>query len=171
MPADHLNVIERALIDELRNPTGSPWPSGSVTVFGQFPETSEIKYPCIIIEHVANGLETQFIGQKATFGSGSTEKTSEIYGMGFSIWVAVDKESSISVVPPGEAEAVQYKQRRLINYLQQQVANILMDVVFDATLTEVIERHFQGFRNMTYDSSREVWAARTSLLITFLNYR
>jgi hypothetical protein len=91
--------------------------------------------------------------------------------MGFSIWVAVDKESSISIVPPGEGSAVSYKQRRLINYLQQQVANILMDVVFDATLTEVIERHFQGFRNMTYDSSREVWAARTSLLITFLNYR
>jgi len=169
MPADHLNVIERKLVDELRNPTGSPWPSGSVTVFGQFPETADIKYPCIIVEHVANGLETQFMGQKATFGG--QEETAEIYGMGFSIWVACQKESTLSVIPPGGAEAVQYKQRRLINYLQQQVANILMDVEFDPDLTEVLERHFQGFRNMTYEPSREVWAARTSLLVTFLNYR
>ena len=155
MPADHLNVIERKLIDELR--TNFPAASGSVTVFGQFPETSEITYPCIIVEHVANGLETQFMGQKASFGSDSTEKTAEVYGMGFSIWVAVDKDSSLSVVPPGEGAAVSYKQRRLINYLQQQVANVLMDVEFDASLTEVIERHFQGFRNITYEPSREVW--------------
>ena len=64
MPADHLNVIERALIDTLRNPSSSPWSSGDVTVFGQFPETEDIKYPCIIVEHVANGIETQFIGQR-----------------------------------------------------------------------------------------------------------
>ena len=45
MPADHLNVIERKLVDELRNPTGSPWPSGSVTVFGQFPRQPTLNIP------------------------------------------------------------------------------------------------------------------------------
>ena len=111
MPADHLNVIERSLIDTLRNPSASPWSSGDVTVFGQFPETEEIKYPCIIVEHVANGIETQFIGQKTTFGSGSslTTKDGELYGIGFDIWIACHKESTISVIPPpGD-----WKRRRL----------------------------------------------------------
>jgi len=177
MPADHLNVIERALIDALRAPPSNAWSVGDITVFGQFPETSEVEYPCIIVEHVANGLETQFMGQQATFGSGSSpsEKTAEIYGIGFDIWVACNKESSMSIIPPpGTGSAVDYKQRRLINYLQLQVANILMDVDFETLtpyLTEVTERHFQGFKNLTYDATLEVWAARTSMLVNFKNYR
>ena len=75
---DHLNNIERALIDNLRtgkyNTTGgigsgSGWSSSDVTVFGQFPTTDENKYPCIITEMKANGIETQFMGQQLTSGS------------------------------------------------------------------------------------------------------
>jgi len=177
MPADHLNVIERSLIDTMRNPPAAPWPSGSVSVFGQFPETSDIKYPCIIVEHVANGIETQFVGQKTTFGSGSSlsSKDGELYGVGFDIWVACDKESELSVIPPpGTGSAVKYKQRRLLNYMQLQVANLLMDLDFETLtpyMTEVTERHFQGFRNISYNSNLETWSARTSMLITFKNYR
>ncbi len=56
---DHLNVIERKLIDNLRTgtytsgsrgSTATAWSSGDVTVFGQFPETEDVKYPCIIVE-------------------------------------------------------------------------------------------------------------------------
>jgi len=177
MPADHLNVIERSLIDAFRNPSSSPWASGAVTVFGQFPETEDIKYPCIIVEHVANGLETQFMGQKATFGSGSsaTDKTAELYGVGFDIWIACDKETSLDVVPPpGTGSAVKYKQRRLMNYMELQVANILMDLDFETLtpyMTEVTDRHFQGFRNINYNAQLEVWSARTSMMIVFKNYR
>jgi len=49
-----------------------------------------------------------------------------------------------------------------------------MDVDFETLtpyLTEVTERHFQGFKNLTYDPTLEVWAARTSLLVNFKNYR
>ena len=55
---DHINNIERALIDTLRSGTynttagigsGSAWASGNVTVFGQFPTTDQVKYPCIMV--------------------------------------------------------------------------------------------------------------------------
>ena len=68
--ADHLNVIERLLIDNLRTGTynttagigsGSAWDSGDITVFGQYPEPEDIKYPCIIVDMVANGIEEQFM--------------------------------------------------------------------------------------------------------------
>ena len=58
--------------------------------------------------------------------------------------------------------------------MQLQVANILMDLDFETLtpyMTEVTERHFQGFRNITYNPNLETWSARTSMLITFKNYR
>ena len=175
MAIDHLNDIERALIDNLRlgkyntvtapdtAATGNAWTSADVTVFGQFPTTVETKYPCIITEMAANGIETQFMGQRLT--SGSSNAIGELYGVAFNIYVAVDSKCSITV--GGEV----YKERRLLNYLMLNSANILMDTDFSTTDTEVDERHFSGFKDIGYDPKLEHWVAVASMVIVFKNTR
>ena len=166
---DHLNDIERKLIDQLRTGTyitasgpANAWSDTDVTVYGQFPETAQVTYPAIIVEHIANGLETQFMGQDM----GSAIK-GEIYGIGFNIFIGVDKDSSITV--DGEV----YKERRLLNYLMLNCANVLMDVDFPAATVPatVVERHFSGFRDIGYNPDLETWNAISSMVIVFKNSR
>ena len=104
MANDHINTIERKLIDNLRNGTyttiagidsGSSWSSTDVTVFGQFPQPEDISYPCIVLEMTANGVEQQFTGQAVT--SGTSAAIGELYGVGYQIHLAVEKESAITV--------------------------------------------------------------------------
>jgi len=170
MPVDHLNIVERKLIDNLRTGTyntaagtSTAWTSSDVTVFGQFPTTDETKYPCIITEMVANGIEQQFMGQNISFGT--DEKKGELYGVGFNIYLMVDRDCSITI--SGEP----YKERRLINYLMLNSANVLMDCDFSATNTEVVERHFSGFRDIGYNPDLETWNAMASMVIVFKNNR
>ena len=166
MATDHLNVVERELIDNLRTGTysgGTAWSSGDVTVFGQFPETEDIKYPCIILQMLANGIEQQFMGQ--SISSGSSTVTGELYGIGFNMHIAVDKESSMTV------DGTAYKQRRLLNYLMINCANVLMDCDFTSTDTEVVQRLYSGFRNVGYEPMLEVWAAMTGMVLVFKNTR
>jgi len=172
MAVDHLNVIERKLIDNLRaglyNTTagigsGTAWSEGDITVFGQFPETEDVQYPCIVVEQMANGIEQQFMGQLLT--SGGSDAIGELYGIGFGITCAVEIESSMTV------NATAYKQRRLINYLMNNCANILMDCDFNTTDTEVTERLFSGFSRIGYNRTSEVWAASCNLVLVFKNTR
>jgi len=173
---DHLNNIERALIDNLRtgkyNTTGgtgagSGWSTSDVTVFGQFPTTDETKYPCIITEMKANGIETQFMGQRLTSGSSAGLALGELYGVGFNIYLMVDKESTITV--SGEP----YKERRLLNYLMLNCANTLMDCDFIAASppTEVVERHYSGFKEIGYNPDLETWVSVAAMVIVFKNSR
>ena len=170
MPVDHLNIVERKLIDNLRTGTyntaagtSTAWSSSDVTVFGQFPTTDQTKYPSIITEMVANGIEQQFMGQNISFGT--DEKKGELYGVGFNIYLMVDRDCSITI--DGEP----YKERRLINYLMLNSANVLMDCNFSATNTEVVERHFSGFRDIGYNPDLETWNAMASMVIVFKNNR
>ena len=172
MAVDHLNIVERKLIDNLRTGTyntaagtGTAWSSSDVTVFGQFPSTDQTKYPAIITEMAANGIEQQYFGQNLTFGSSNTAAKGELYGVVFNIHLAVDRDSSITI--SGEP----YKERRLLNYLMLNSANVLMDVDFSSTTTEVVERHFTGFTDMGYNPDLEIWAAMASLVIVFKNNR
>ena len=114
--ADHLNNIERTLIDNLRTgtyktatSTATAWSSSDVHVFGQFPETEEAKYPSIIVSQRVNGIEEQFLGMLV--GEGASTKRGEMYGIGIDIHLMVDENSVITVDGTG------YKQRRLLNYL------------------------------------------------------
>ena len=172
MPVDHLNIVERKLIDNLRTGTyntaagtSTAWYADppDVTVFGQFPTTDETKYPAIITEMVANGIEQQFMGQNISFGSNDAK--GELYGVGFNIYLMVNRDSSITV--SGEP----YKERRLINYLMLNSANVLMDCDFSATNTEVVERHFSGFRDIGYNPDLETWNAMASMVVVFKNNR
>jgi hypothetical protein len=172
--ADHLNVIERKLIDNLRDGTfnttagtgsGSAWDTTDVTVFGQFPSTDRIKYPCIITEMISNGIQEQFMGQDITYGSSDTAAIGELYGVGFRIHIAVDRDSSITV------SGAPYKERRLLNYLMLNCANVLMDTEFDAATTEVTQRIFSGFQDVGYNSEMEIWASVATMIIVFKNNR
>jgi len=169
---DHLNVIERALIDSLRTGTyktatgtDTAWTASEVTVFGQFPMPEDVRYPCIIVQQVANGMEEQMMGQKMTFGG--TDKHGEIYGVGFNIFLSVDANSVITVDGTG------YKERRLLNYLMLNVANVLMDCELQGSpnTTEVIERHHSGFTDIGYSPTSETWTSMTSMFISFKNDR
>ena len=170
--ADHLNIIERKLIDNLRTGTlnieagtDTAWSTSDITVFGQFPTTDEVKYPCVVCQLSANGVETQFMNQKLTYGSSNTEAVGELYGVAFNIQIAVDRASTITV------SGAPYKERRLLNYLMNNCANVLMDCDFNTTDTEVVERHFAGFRNIGYNPNLEVWAAEANMIVVFKNYR
>ena len=172
MAVDHLNIVERKLIDNLRSGTynttagtSTAWSSSDVTVFGQFPTTDQTKYPSIITEMAANGIETQFMGQDLTFGGSNTAAKGELYGVGFKIHVLVDRASTITV------EGEPYKERRLLNYLMLNSANVLMDVNYNSTTTEVVERHFTGFTDIGYNPDLEIWAAMASMVIVFKNNR
>ena len=166
---DHLNVVERKIIDNLRTgtytsgsvgSTATAWDSGDVTVFGQFPETEDALYPCIISEMTANGIEQQFTGQTMNTG-----EIGELYGVSFKFHIVVDRDSTITV------NSVGFKQRRLLNYLMLSTANILMDCDFSGTDTEVVERHYTGFQDMGYNPDLEVWAAVCSMIVVFANDR
>lgn len=172
MAVDHLNIVERKLIDNLRAGTyntaagtSTAWSAADVTVFGQFPSTDETKYPAIITEMSANGIEEQYFGQNLTFGSSDTAAKGELYGVGFKIHLLVDRDSSITI--DGEP----YKERRLLNYLMLNGANVLMDVDYSATTTEVVERHFTGFTDIGYNPDLEIWAAMATMVIVFKNNR
>ena len=155
-PPDHLNNIERALIDKLRlgtytTTTGSAtaWADTDVTVYGQYPTTDDVNYPSIITEMVANGMEQQFMGQKLTNNAG-TDARGELYGVGFNIHIMVDSDSSISITntTSGGDIAQPYRERRLLNYLMLNCANILMDLDFSALtyslviLSTILEHHY-----------------------------
>ena len=168
--ADHLNNIERTLIDNLRNKdeeAGHAWGLGEVTVFGQFPETEDVKYPCVVVELVANGIEEQFLGQSVSTAA-SNDVKGEIYGMAFNIHCACDIESTLST-----GDGAGFKQRRLINYMMLNVANILMDCDFQGATpsTEVVQRYHTGFRQINYNADLEVWSATTGMVIVFVNSR
>jgi len=187
-PPDHLNNIERALIDKLRlgtyntvGGTDTAWSNTDVTVYGQFPTTDDVSYPCLIVEMVANGIETQFMGQNITKNDGTAAR-GELYGIGFNIYIMVDRASSITITntTSGGNVAQPYKERRLLNYLMLNGANVLMDLDFadivkgaagTPAATEVDERHFSGFRNIGYDPALELWTSQASMVVTFKNSR
>ena len=187
-PPDHLNNIERALIDKLRlgtyrtaTSTATAWSNGDVTVYGQYPTTDDVNYPSIITEMVANGMEQQFMGQKLTNNAG-TDARGELYGVGFNIHIMVDSESSITVTntTSGGDVAQPYRQRRLLNYLMLNCANILMDLDFSnitkgatgtPAATEVDQRMFSGFRDLAYNPDLDLWMATASMVVVFKNSR
>ena len=71
MANDFINLIERAIIDELR----SIFPECSI--YGQYPEAVNASWPAIILEMVGSGTEQKFMGKKVTFGASNTQTTGE----------------------------------------------------------------------------------------------
>ena len=70
MAKDFLNVIERALMMGVSD-TINTAVTGDVHVYGEFPETEDLKFPAIIVQHVGSGFEQQMMGQQMTLGGAS----------------------------------------------------------------------------------------------------
>jgi len=159
--ADFINIIERKIIDQLR--TDFP----SCHVYGQYPESTNIQYPCIILEIEGSGPFQKMMGEKVSFGS--TDYTGELYGIIYVIHVLIDRKSDITV------DGTKYKQRRLQNYLLLNVANTMTDLGTTAkpwpATVDVIEQELQNWVDVGYDAQMELFGASVTFMVAFQNYR
>ena len=186
MAKDHLNVIERALMlgisDKLNAATQAGTDGdGNIYVFGQFPETEELKFPAIVVQLVNSGFEENFFGDAVTFGSTSNNTSSgsgEVYGVTFLIHIFVDKDTSISVnsapIKSGSASEIVYKQRRLINWLMLNIANSIMEIDWDQyeeDELEILERHLDQWRDIGFMPQAQWYGATAEFSLAFLNLR
>ena len=174
MAKDYLNVIERALMMGISDGINSLTEDGeNIHVFGEFPETEDLKFPAIIVEHTGSGFEEQFMGQDVTLGSSSG--TGEIYGASYTLHVICEKETTIQVGSNNfSASDAYYKQRRLLNWLMLNVANQIMDLnwsVFDEEDTQVLERHLNAWQNIGFIPDLQWYGASADFMITFTNVR
>ena len=174
MAKDFLNVIERALMMGISATINSLTESGEdVHVFGEFPEVEELKFPAVIVQHTGSGFEEQVMGQGVTLGS--TRGTGEIYGASYTLHVICEKETNIQVVSgASSASDVNYKQRRLLNWLMLNVANAVMDMSYDTYEeedTQIIERHLNAWQNIGFLPELQWYGASADFLITFTNIR
>jgi|TARA_R100000329_G_C7499370_1_gene175814 hypothetical protein len=157
MATDHINVIERKIIDRLRAV------HSGVRVYGQFPEAIDATYPAIILELTSSGEFDRFMGQRVDFNG--TVKTGELVGLVYTLHVIVDKNSAFTV------DGSVYKQRRLLNYLLLSVANTMTDLVFDSTTTEIVERDLGNWVDIGYDPELELYGGSCVYTVVFKNYR
>jgi len=167
MAKDFLNVVERALIMGISDKINSVTAEGEdVYVFGQFPETEELKFPAIVVQQVASGIEENFYGEKATFGG--EQATGEIYGIGFVVHIITDRETKITV------DSKKYKQRRLLNWLMLNIANALKDIDWDTYKEEdleVIDTHVLAWNDIGHMAQLHWYGASCRMSVTFLNKR
>lgn len=168
MAKDYLNVIERALMmaisDKINTITGS---GDDVFVFGQFPETEELKFPMIVVQQVAAGVQEKFFGEKMSFGD-TVNQTGEAYGIGFMIHIMTDRETKITV------DGVDYKQRRLLNWLMLNIANCLQDINWDTYEEEdlqILERHVLAWNDIGFMPQMQWYGASCRMSLVFLNKR
>ena len=168
MAKDYLNVIERALMMGLSDKINSLTATGDdIYVFGQFPETEELKFPCIVVQQVASGISEKFYGEKITFGA-DTSQTGEAYGIGFMIHIMTDRDTKITV------GSTDYKQRRLLNWLMLNVANSLYDIDwndYEEEDLQILERHVLAWNDIGFMPQMQWHGASCRMSIVFLNKR
>ena len=182
MAKDFLNLIERALImgisDKINTQTGS---GEDIYVYGQYPETEELRFPAVIVQQVASGFEEKFYGENITFGDSSNSTSTgsgEVYGVAFLVHLFVDKDTEITItsnrIKNNASETITYKQRRLLNWLMLNIANAVMEINWDdyeEDELEVIERHLAQWRDIGYFPSAQWHGATAEFSLFFLNLR
>ena len=165
MAKDFLNVIERALMMGVRD-TINTAVTGDIYVYGEFPETEDLKFPAVVVQQVASGFEEQLMGQGQTFGGASG--TGEIYGVAYTVHIILERETEITI------GSEVYKQRRLLNWLMLNLANAVMDINWDTYQEEqldVHERHLQTWRNIGFLEELQWYGASADFMLTFSNFR
>ena len=186
MAKDHLNVIERALMmgisDKLNDPTQGGTDAGSdIHVFGQFPQTEEMKFPAVIVQLVNSGFEEKYFGDAVTFGSTGNNTTSgsgEVYGVTYLVHIIVDTDTEISItstpIKSGSASTTVYKQRKLINWLMLNIANAVMEIdwnIYEEDELEILERHLDQWRDIGFMPQAQWHGATAEFSLAFLNKR
>ena len=167
MAKDYLNIIERALMMGISDKVNSAV-TGDVYVYGQFPETEELKFPAIVVQQISSGFEEKFHGDKVTFGSDSTSSSGEVYGMSFLVHIIVDKDTEITI------GSDVYKQRRLVNWLMLNIANAIMEINWSDYEEEelvITERHLRAWRDIGFVEAVNWYGATAEFEIYFLNKR
>ncbi len=172
MAKDFLNVIERALIMGVSDQINKVV-AGDVYVYGEFPETEDLKFPALIVQQTGSGHEEKMMGQKMTFG-GATG-IGEIYGVAYTIHIITEKDTEITIDTTGNGTPdTIYKQRRLLNWLMLNIANAVIDISWDDYQEEeldVHERHLRQWRNIGFMKDLQWYGASADFLLTFSNYR
>tara|TARA_R100000152_G_C6745867_1_gene169475 strand:- start:539 stop:1060 length:522 start_codon:yes stop_codon:yes gene_type:complete len=172
MAKDFLNVIERALMMGISDTINSAV-TGDVFVYGEFPDTEDLKFPAIVVQQAASGFEEQLMGQKQSFGGASG--SGEIYGVAFTTHIILEKDTSITIdTTDNGTPDTEYKQRRLLNWFMLNIANAVLDIdwdVYKEDSLEVHERHLQQWRNIGFIRNLEWYGASADFLLTFSNYR
>ena len=182
MAKDHLNVIERALMMGISDQINGATASGhDVHVYGQFPETEDLKFPAIVVQLVSSGFEEQYFGQNVTFGSTSNNTSTgsgEVYGATFLVHLFVDRETEIRIESPliktGADTDIKYKQRRLVNWLMLNIANSVMEIdwdVYEEDELEILERHLEQWRDIGFMPEAQWYGATAEFSLAFLNLR
>ena len=182
MAKDHLNLIERALMTGISDKLNAATADGDdIYVFGQFPETEELKFPAVVVQLIASGFAERYFGDQVTFGSSSNETTSgsgEAYGCTYLIHLFVDSETEITLtnVPniKSGTSTIVYKQRRLVNWLMLNIANAVMEIdwdVYEEDELEILERHLAQWRDIGFMPTAQWYGATAEFELYFLNLR
>ena len=151
--------------DKVNNLTGT---GDDIFVYGQFPETEELKFPAVIVQQVASGIEEKFFGETIMFGDDTTSSSGEAYGIGFMIHLVVDRDTKITV------GGTDYKQRRLLNWLMLNVANSLQDIDWDTYEEEdleIIQRNVLAWNDIGHMPQVQWYGATCRMSVVFLNKR
>ena len=165
MAKDFLNVIERALMMGVSDSINTAV-TGDVHVYGEFPDTEDLKFPALVVQQTASGFEEQLMGQSQSFGGASGK--GEIYGIAFTFHIILEKETEIDI------GGTKYKQRRLLNWPILNIANAVMDIDWDVYQEEnldVHERHLETWRNIGFVEELKWYGASADFILTFSNYR
>ncbi len=169
MAKDYLNVIERALMmgisDNINNDTAA---SNDVYVYGEFPETEDLKFPAVIVQMIGSGFEEQFFGQNVTFGSSGADGTGEVYGVQYLVHVICEKDTAITI------GSDVYKQRKLLNWMMLNIANYVADIdwtIYEEEELEILERHLDSWRDIGFLENLQWYGATAQFTLYFKNYR
>jgi len=169
MAKDYLNVIERALMmgisDKINNDTAA---NNDVYVYGEFPETEDLKLPAVIVQMIGSGFEEQFFGQEVTFGASGASGTGEVYGVQYLVHIICGRDTAITV------GSDVYKQRKLLNWMMLNIANYVADIdwtIYEEEELEILERHLDSWRDIGFLDNLQWYGATAQFTLYFKNYR
>ena len=168
MAKDYLNVIERALMMGISDKINNDTSSGDVYVFGEFPETEDMKFPLVVVQMIGSGFDEQFFGQDVTFGSSGASGTGEVYGVQYLVHLICEKDTELTI--SGDV----YKQRKLLNWMMLNIANYVADIdwtIYEEEELEILERRLDGWRDIGYLENFQWYGATAQFTLHFKNYR
>ena len=182
MAKDHLNIIERALMMGISDKLNGATDAGNdIYVYGQFPETEELRFPAVVVQLVGSGFAEKYFGEKITFGDTSNTTSSgsgEAYGATYLIHLFVDSDTEVTLTNVANIKSgtstITYKQRRLINWLMLNIANAVMEIdwdVYEEDELEILERHLAQWRDIGFMPQSQWYGATAEFELYFLNLR
>jgi hypothetical protein len=142
--------------------------TGDVYVYGEFPETEELKFPAIIVQMAGSGFDEQFMGQAVTFGESDTSGTGEVYGVQYLVHIIAEKETEMTV------GSTVYKQRRMLNWLMLNIANAVADIdwtVYEEEELEILSRRLDSWRDIGFLDNLQWYGATAQFTLHFKNFR